>query len=184
MKTALLLHGTLGSPDGNWFRWLQNQLELEGYEVWLPTLPHADQPSLREWADYIHMKAPFPLNEETLIVGHSSGSILALVLAQQNDVPIGEIIDVSVFYDNSLKWSPNNRLFDIALDWQKIARNVIKLRFIHSNDDPYVPLEQARHVAENTGGKLIMLPGQGHFNLEKSQSYREFPALLDVLHQD
>ncbi len=40
MKTAIILHGTLGSPDGNWFQWLKEQLEEKGFMVWLPPLTH------------------------------------------------------------------------------------------------------------------------------------------------
>lgn len=47
MKTAIILHGTLGSPDSNWFQWLKNELEQRGLTVWLPQLPQAEQPSLR-----------------------------------------------------------------------------------------------------------------------------------------
>lgn len=78
MRNALILHGTLGSPTGNWFQWLKTELEKKGLEVWLPQLPHAEQPSLKEWADFVHTNCPFEINEETLIVGHSSGAILAL----------------------------------------------------------------------------------------------------------
>ncbi len=54
MKTAIILHGTLGSPGINWFVWLKDQLEKQDITVWLPQLPNAEKPSLRTWADFVH----------------------------------------------------------------------------------------------------------------------------------
>jgi len=183
MRTAIILHGTLGSPDGNWFQWLKKELEERGMIVWLPQLPHAEQPSLREWWRFVKEQCPFPINEETLIVGHSSGAILALVMAENNMEKIGAIADVSVFHDNSLRWQPNDRLFDVQFDWPVIRQGVNKLLFIHSDNDPYVPLNQAEYVAANAGGEMIVIPGQGHFNLERSEEYKRFPKLLKILEQ-
>lgn len=181
MKNVLILHGTLGSPDGNWLKWLKAELEAKGMQVWLPALPHAEQPSLNEWVEYVHANCPFELNQDTLIVGHSSGAILSLILAQQNQQPIGAIVAVSVFHDNSLQWEPNNKLFDVDFDWSKVRQNTSQLLFVHSDDDPYVPLDQAKYVADNCQAELVVLPGQGHFNLEKSADYKQFPKLLEIL---
>lgn len=183
MKNAIILHGTLGSPDGNWFGWLKTELENMGLQVWLPQLPHAEQPSLKEWADFIHARCPFAIDEETLVVGHSSGAILSLVLAQQNNTPIGGVVAVSVFHDNSLGWEPNNRLFDVTFDWKAIQKNATKLLFVHSDNDPYVPLEQAQYVVNNCEAELIVVPGEGHFNLEQSPDYKAFPKLIDILEE-
>jgi len=181
MKNAVILHGTTGSPEGNWFQWLKGQLEAEGLQVWLPSLPHPEHPSLREAADFVHEHCPFPINVDTLIVGHSSGAILGLILAQENKAKIGGLVAVSVFYDNSLGWDANDRLFDVPFDWPAIRANANKLLFVHSDDDPYVPLEQAQFVADNCKGEIVVLPGQGHFNLEKSEEYRAFPKLLELI---
>lgn len=183
LQNAIILHGTLGSPNGNWFQWLKTELETRGLEVWLPQLPHAEQPSLREEADFVQSNCPFAIDEKTLIVGHSSGAILALIVAQENPTPVGAVVAVSVFYDNSLNWEPNSRLFDVAFNWELIRRNAGKLLFVHSNDDPYVPLDQAQYVADNCSSELVVIPNQGHFNLEKSEAYRAFPKLLELLKQ-
>lgn len=184
MKTAIILHGTLGSPDGNWFKWLKKELEAEGFTVWLPQLPHAEQPSLREWTAFVQRHCPFAINPRTLIVGHSSGAILSLILAQQNPAPVGGVVAVSVFHDNSLNWEPNSRLFDVAFDWEVIKAKAKKLLFIHSDNDPYVPLEQAQFVANNCRAEMIVIPSQGHFNLEQSDGYTQFPALREILVQE
>lgn len=181
MKTAIILHGTLGSPEGNWFKWLKAELEQKGIAVWLPQLPDAQQPSLRKWQQFVTEECPFPINEETLIIGHSSGAILALVLAENNMEKIGAIVDVSVFHDNSLQWQPNDQLFDVQFDWAAMRQGVGELLFIHSDNDPYVPLDQAQYVANSTGGEMIVIPGEGHFNLERSDEYKKFPRLLEIL---
>ncbi len=152
-------------------------------QVWLPQLPHPEQPSLRQEADFIHASCPFTFNEDTLIVGHSSGAILALVLAQENPVPIGGIVAVSVFHDNSLNWDANGKLFDVDFDWPAVHQKATRLLFVHSDDDPYVPLDQAQFVADSCGGEMVVIPGQGHFNLEKSETYKAFPKLLELMRQ-
>jgi predicted alpha/beta hydrolase family esterase/isopentenyldiphosphate isomerase len=181
VKTAIILHGTLGSPSGNWFQWLKKELETKNFNVWLPQLPKAEQPSLREWADFVQKECPFVINSETLIVGHSSGSILALIIAQNNFEPIGGIVAVSVFHDNSLRWEPNNRLFDVNFEWGAIQANINKLLFVHSDNDPYVPLNQAQFVAGNCQAEMLVIPNQGHFNLERSKDYEAFPRLFATL---
>jgi predicted alpha/beta hydrolase family esterase len=183
IKTAIILHGTLGSPDGNWFQWLKSELEARDIKVWLPQLPKADQPSLHEWASFIQEECPFTINGDTLIVGHSSGAILSLIIAQNNFEPIGVIIAVSVFHDNSLNWEPNSKLFDEQLEWDTIQKSAEKLIFVHSDDDPYVPLNQAQFVADKCQAELLVIPGQGHFNLEKSNEYKQFPKLLEIIEQ-
>lgn len=181
MKTAIILHGTLGSPEGNWFKWLEHELIQKGFVVWLPQLPNPEQPCLSEWQRFVQDQCPFSINEETIVIGHSSGAILALIVAQSNSKKLGAVVGVSVFHDNSLQWQPNDKLFDIKFDWGDIHEGANKLVFIHSDNDPYVPLDQAKYVAAQTGGEMIVIPGEGHFNLERSESYSQFPKLLEIL---
>ena len=183
IKRAVILHGTLGSPEGNWFRWLESEFKSLGLEVWLPVLPGAEQPSLRAWADYVRDNCPFPLDDETVVVGHSSGAILALVVAQESPQPVGAVVAVSVFHDNSLDWEANSKLFDVTLDFADIKRNAYDFLFVHSDNDPYVPLPQAKWVADNCGSALKTIPGQGHFNTEYSEDYRRFPELLKLMRE-
>lgn len=180
MRRAIILHGTMGSPQGNWFLWLSKQLQNRGLEIWLPQLPNSNNPSLREWKEFVINECPFEIDSNTMLIGHSSGAICATILAQllQN---VGAVIGVSVFCDNSLDWDPNSRLFDIEFDWPKLRQISKKILYIHSDDDPYVPLEKAEFVARESGAELLLWPNQGHFNLEKDQKYSEFPKLLNEL---
>ncbi|MET0779778.1 MAG: hypothetical protein ABWY71_03005 [Candidatus Saccharimonadales bacterium] len=58
MKRVIILHGTLGSPSGNWFTWLKLELERRGLEVWLPQLPRPQQPSLQQEAGFNLERSP------------------------------------------------------------------------------------------------------------------------------
>lgn len=183
MKRVVILHGTLGSPEGNWFRWLEHELLDRGFEVWLPALPYAEQPSLSWWSRFVWENRPFELDQDTLVIGHSSGAILALILAQQSSVRLGATVAVSVFYDNSLGWEPNAKLFDVPFDWQAIRAHAGPMLCIHSDNDPYVPLGQAQFVADACGAEMLLIPGQGHFNLEQSPDYVAFPRLMRLLQE-
>ncbi len=182
MKRAIIFHGTQGSPEGNWFRWLEFDLQAKGYDVWLPTLPYAEQPSLMEWASFVRSHCPFPLDENVMIVGHSSGAILAFVLLQLGYTFAG-VAAVSIFMDNTLGWAPNDKLFDVEFDYAALRANQTPRVIINSDTDPYVPLAQAETIAEQSGTELLVLKDQGHFNLERSPTYAEFPALLAAMRE-
>ena len=181
---AIIFHGTEGSPEGNWFRWLERELTRNGIEVWLPKLPNADHPSLKEWTDFVFKNCPFDIDEKTILIGHSSGGILVLTVLQRLTKKVKAAFCVSAFRDNDfLKWTANSRLFDESFDFAKIKNHTNSLTFIQSDNDPYVPVEHAKYLAANTGGKLIIIPKQGHFNLENSPKYKKFPQLLKMIEE-
>lgn len=186
MKKVIILHGTQSSPKGNWFSWLRRRLWLRGMTVWLPQLPHADEPSLQEWLDFAVKECPFPLDEETIVIGHSSGATLALALAGSAAHKIGAIIAVSPFVPMENPYAAtelkaNTRLFDVVFDWNAIRTKTGQRIIICSDDDPYIPKEVFEYIAEDAIAEIILLPEQGHFNLEKSSKYEEFPLLLRLL---
>ncbi len=39
MMNYIILHGSFGSKDGNWFPWLKKQLENKNYKVDVPQMP-------------------------------------------------------------------------------------------------------------------------------------------------
>lgn len=184
MKTAILFHGTNGSSNSGWLQWLKRELESQGYKVWVPDLPNADNPSLKEWAEHVNTHTPLPIDKETVLVGHSAGAVLALIVAQL--YPVKQTISVGVFKDLSflhekLDWHANDRFFDIDFDFEAIKRNASSKLFIHSDNDPYCPLEQAEYLANQVDGELVVLKGQGHFNTESDPKYKAFPELLNLI---
>jgi len=52
---------------------------------------------------------------------------------------------------------------------------------VHSDNDPYIPIEQAKFLSTESNGKLIELEGQGHFNTESYSDYKQFPELIEII---
>lgn len=179
MKNVLILHGTLGNGCGNWFPWLKKELQKAGFNVWLPDLPKSDIPNLRRYNDFIFKNWKF--DTESIIIGHSSGATAILAILQElpEKTVVNKVCLVSGFLHSD--WEPNKELFLIPFDWEKIKKHAREFVLFQSDDDPYVSLSEGKELKEKTGGELIMIPNQGHFNLEKGPQFKKFPQLLEKI---
>src|SRR5882672_4958210 len=132
MKNAIILHGTANTPEGNWFRWLEAELEQRGYEVWLPQLPDADVPNANKYNQLL-LNGNFDFNEDTLLVGHSSGAVSILNLLQElpKSAKIKAAFLVGAF-KGSLNKSKRSELFPKQFDFDEIKSRCGKFVFIHS----------------------------------------------------
>lgn len=182
MKNAVILHGTSGSADHNWFPWLKTALETNGYKVWVPNLPSADRPNIQRY-NYFLFDHGWEFNDETILIGHSSGAvaILGLLQALPISVKVKASYLVGSFKDN-LGRDDLSELFAHPFDFDKIKQKSRAFYFIHSDNDPYCPLEHAQFLHAQIGGDLIILPGQKHFSVGTfGPSYTEFPYLRNLI---
>ncbi|MDL2235700.1 Type 1 glutamine amidotransferase-like domain-containing protein [Christensenellaceae bacterium OttesenSCG-928-L17] len=179
---AIILHGTGNDWTGNWIPWTKAQLEDRGYEVYAPSLPDSDYPNAQKWASYVIENVPFQIDNETIIVGHSAGATLIPQLLQElpGGTKIKKAVLVSGFHTN-LGWDKLSEIQNIKVDYDKVKKMADDFILIYSDTDPYVPTDEAEWLAEKLNGRLKMIKGQGHFNLEASPKYKEFPKLLAVI---
>ncbi|HJM04709.1 MAG TPA: alpha/beta hydrolase [Candidatus Saccharimonadaceae bacterium] len=182
MKQALILHGTEASPDANWFRSLERVLSDNDFTVWLPQLPDSATPNTKTYNSFLLNNTDFTFNDETILVGHSSGAVEILSLLQNlpDGVKVGDVYLVSAFMD-TLGWDALDGLFAEPYNYELITEKARSITLIHSDNDPYVPLGQAQFLKEKLNARLVVIGGQGHFNLEQSEDYREFPLLMQVI---
>lgn len=182
MTKYLILHGTGASPEANWFMWLKGKLVGEGNKVWLPQLPNSEKPNTKTYNEFLLKNSQFIIDSETVLIGHSSGAveILSLLDNLPDDTTVKAAILVSAFKDD-LKWDSLVGLFQEPFDFENIKSHCERFIFIHSDDDPYVPLEQAEFLSKALDGELGVMEGQGHFNIEASPDYKQFPELLDII---
>ncbi|MBI5123409.1 hypothetical protein HZA75_06145 [Candidatus Roizmanbacteria bacterium] len=53
MKNAIILHGSSCNPNSFWQPSIKKFLQKKGYNVWVPQLPNADRPDLKEQLSFI-----------------------------------------------------------------------------------------------------------------------------------
>lgn len=148
MTKFLILHGTGASPEANWFMWLKGKLIRQGHEVWLPQLPDSSKPNTITYNKFIFANKDFPIDSDTILIGHSSGAVEILSLLQHlpmaNTVVKAAVL-VSAFKDD-LGWDSLRGLFDEPFNFDTIKSHCNKFIFLHSDNDPYVELEHAEYL--------------------------------------
>jgi hypothetical protein len=182
MTRFLILHGTGGTPKSNWFMWLKGVLIGKGYEVWLPQLPNAAKPNRKTYNDFILANKDFVFDKDTVIIGHSSGAVEVLNLLQH--LPEGSVVKAAIMvaiFKDDLEWEALKEFFIEPFDFNAIKKHCPKFTYVHSDNDPYCPIDHPKYFIEQTGGELIIIEGQGHFNLEASPEYKQFPQLLEII---
>ena len=188
MKNAIILHGAGNNSQGDWFPWLKKQLEVKGYKVWSPDLPDSDVPIQKDWLDTVFSNHDWEFNSDSIIIGHSAGATLILRILEKlpEGVKVNKAILVAAPTDKGKipEYFPYKEdLTRESFNWNKIKNSSKNFYFIASDNDPYdCGGRHAKVMHEKLGGELIIKPGEGHFNLEKSPSYKEFPLLLTVIH--
>ncbi len=182
MTKFLILHGTGASPTDNWFMWLKGKLVGAGHNVWLPQLPDAEKPNTKTYNKFLLANKNFVIDSDTIVIGHSSGAVEILRLLEHlpPKTTIKAAVLVSAFKDD-LGWDSLTELFQEPFDFDRIKSTCDQFIFVHSDNDPHVPLEHAEYLCGKLGGKLIVLEGQGHFNTELSPDYKKFPELPEII---
>jgi predicted alpha/beta hydrolase family esterase len=177
MKNALILHGTSANPHSNWFDWLKTQLENNGYTVWVPHLPGADHPDMNKYREFI-FSSDFDFNSETLIIGHSSGAVATLSILEA--LPDNTVIDTAVMVG---VYRPEQHGYSSKepIDTSKVAGKASRLVFVHSDNDPFCPLEGAEYFVDALNAELKVLPGNDHFSYELNPKHNKLPELIDIL---
>lgn len=173
----ILIHGAYGNPKENWFPWLKLRLEEEGHEVIIPQFPTPEEQSLDSWMRVLNK---YPIDKNTILIGHSLGCALILRRLEMSSRRIEAAFLVAGFVGdigNEKFDSINKSFFDSELDWNLIKQNSNHFLVYASDNDPYVPLEKEKALAEHLGVELQIIKKAGHLN--KKAGYDTFSKLLE-----
>lgn len=184
MKRVFLVHGWGGSPGREWFPWLKAELEKNGFEAQVPSLPDPDHPHIALWVPALAAAVGTP-DADTYFVGHSMGcqTIARYLATLDESVVVGGVVYVGGYFD-SLTLDENEEVGiwdewrDAPLDLSQVKMHAPKSIAIFSDDDPYVPFENAKRFEQELGSKVIVEHEQGHFSGDK---YVQLPAALEAV---
>lgn len=182
----VILHGTDASHESNWFPWLKAELESLGHEVWVPDLPNSQRPNIHRYNEAL-LKDGYDFNG-SVVIGHSSGSvaILGLLEALPKDVRIHTAVMAGAFtkrLSESPSWEMLQELFHEPFNFESIKQKSGQFIFVHSNDDPFCPINDARELCGSLNGEFIEFDGMGHFSKKLDPRFDTFPELLDIINQ-
>jgi predicted alpha/beta hydrolase family esterase len=181
MHNFLIVHGTGGSPEGNWFPWLKSELEKAGHNVICPQFPTTENHSYETWKSKFHA-IKNQLMEPLTIIGHSLGAIFCLRLLEENLVkaeacilvcPFNEFLGIE-YYD-----SLNSSFIKENLNFDSICLNCSNFYVFAGSNDPYVPLALSEKIVKSLGTTLTVISNGGHLNSEFGFNQALF--LIDAL---
>jgi leucyl-tRNA synthetase len=124
LKRFVILHGKHGSPETDFIPWLKTRLEKEGHEVIVPELPNTENPNDLEQFDFVKKNVKF--DENTVILGHSFGGIVALRLLEQGIKVQGVILAATPATGKFLDGKPRPTVAEAisrGFDFEKIKVN-------------------------------------------------------------
>lgn len=173
---AYIFHGWGSASFDNWFPWLKAELQKKGFEVIVPDFPNSQDPVMEEW-----LKAAMKLSydKDTVLVGHSLGSVLIMRVLEKIKKKIRSAYLVSAF-DRSLGIAEIDNFFNLPFDYDKIKSNSAHLAVLNSDNDPFIRLGLAEHLSGVLGCKLAVFHDAGHLSAGPDNNLK-FPELLEMI---
>lgn len=157
-----------------WAPWLKLELEKKGYEVIFETMPDGIKARKDMW--YPHMKDVLNIDENTIIIGHSSGATAAMYYAQRHHI-LASVLISPCYTDLGEELEKQSGWYDEAWDWKKIKENQQKIALLYSMDDDVIPAQEFLDIKEFLEPDLVYeCQDRGHFI-----SKDEFPEALEAL---
>lgn len=154
-KHYVILHGFEGSPDEVFIPWLKAELEQQGHTVDTPVLPKTSTPSEDEQVSYVLENCK--IDENTILIGHSLGSVVALKVAEKLDHKLHKLILVAGFLTPDFKDHERNfsNTFEWSFDFSKIIENGNSITILSALNDTAVDTKHGRQLAAKLDARLV-----------------------------
>ena len=193
----IIFHGSFGSPDGNWFPELREQLEALGQKVIAPQFPCDDyekmtntgksyipkKQNLDNWLKFFKENYLKSIKgEKPCFIGHSIGPLFILHLVEKFNITLDSAIFVSPFFDlPDAEWQYKSVLSSFInphFNFPKLKKLILVSYVIYSDSDPYVSNDKALNFAAKLDSSTIMVRKGGHLNSEVN--LMKFPLIFEL----
>lgn len=186
-KRAFIIHGWDGYPEEGIFPWLKKELQNRGFVVFDPSMPDPLRPQIEAWVQYLKEQVGTP-DENTILFGHSIGAqtILRYLESLPEDEKIGGAVFLAGWIHLTDEANETDEDAEIAkpwletpINWEAVKSHAQKFIGIFSDDDPLVPVSDARIFESELVAKIIIEHGKEHFS--GSSGIKELPSALEAL---
>jgi hypothetical protein len=177
LPKIILVHGNGGATaEGCWFPWVAHMLREMGFEVISPTMPDNVEAKAAIWL--LYLREVCGADEQTIIVGHSSGAVAALRLAETTRI-LGSILVAPCYTDLGMESEALSGYYDHPWNWQAIKQNQHFIVQLASQDDPFIPVREARFIHEQLDSEYHEFTDREHFGWPTD--IKELPEVIEIV---
>lgn len=166
---AIIIPGNGGDrPEDKWFPYVTRELEKIGIPTVNTKWPDSLLARKKHWFPFLKKLGA---DEDTILIGHSSGAVAAMCWAEENKI-LGSVLVSAYDTDLGVVSEKLSGYFNKPWAWDKIKNNQQWIIQFASTDDPYFPIDIPRSVHEKLDTEYHELTDHGHFG------NKEFPELI------
>lgn len=172
----VFLHGNGGcTSDMHWYGSADNAFREAGLEVVRRDLPDNDVGHETVWIPFI--RDQLLVDEQTILIGHSTGAIAAMRYAEQ--YPLSGTVLASAYHtDLGMDDEKAGGWFDRPWNWEQIRQHQQWIIQFASVDDPWIPIEEARYINDQLQSDYYEYTDRGHFIGHRDEC--RFPELVQA----
>ncbi|MDP3726266.1 MAG: class I tRNA ligase family protein [bacterium] len=163
----LILHGWTGRADKNFLPWLKSELERIGFKAQTPQLPNTDNPTEEEQVSYILENCL--IDENTIMVGHSLGAIVAMKSLIKHNKPVKGLVLIAAAMDPNAntEFRPFHSTFSWDFDFKKLKK-LAPLRLVLSDIMEDQRIEYLQRLAKKLDAPIASTTAKDeHFTAEE-----------------
>jgi hypothetical protein len=145
MRVVIVPGNGAGCAKANFYPHLAASLRAQGFEVALQEMPDPNVAREAIWLPFI--RETLKADDNTLLVGHSSGAVAGLRLAESLRLKALLLVSVtpSDLDDENERASG---YYSRPWEWAKVRENVEQVIQFASTDDPFIPLALQREARD------------------------------------
>ena len=177
--TAIIIPGNHDdNPGDKWFPYLERELPKIGIAVVNKKFPDAVLARKRYWLPFIEKLGA---DENTILIGHSSGAIAALCFAETHAILGSVLVGAYISHLNEPDEIASG-YFDVPWDFARIKKNQKWLVQFASTDDPFIPIAEAREGHRGLNTEYHEYTDEGHFGSRDNKT--EFPEIVEAIQRN
>lgn len=160
--------------DKHWIPWLKRNIIAAGIETETPLMPDPWKPSYQKFKTEFEKRE---VGENTILVGHSCGSAFLVRWLGETKRKIFKLILVAPWKIPDRDDEFRKEFYTYPID-ESIKSRVSEIVMFTADDEEDEGKESLKIFHTALEGKIIELPGRGHYTREDMRT-EEFPELLE-----
>jgi len=173
---VILIHGNGGHwPKENWLPPVARRLRELGLKVIFRQFPDPVLARAKYWLPFIKKLGA---DENTILVGHSSGAVAAMRYAEKHKI-FGSILVAACYTDLGVPEEKISRYYDKPWNWEAIKNNQQWIAQFASVDDQFIPIKEARFIHKKLSTEYYEFKHQGHFSSWDKKV--DFPKIVAII---